>query len=85
MPYDYWLHQQTRKFSRRSTFYAQIQGTREEWAMVFVFGAIVNVVTGLIFLVFGSAEIQPWAVERSKVHQLKVKDLKEKKPIDEKL
>ncbi|KAI6179168.1 MFS domain-containing protein [Aphelenchoides besseyi] len=55
-------------------------GTRHEYANVFYSAAIVNVVAGLVFLVFGSAEMQPWALEttepKSNVPQLASKSKK---------
>ncbi|KAI6216770.1 MFS domain-containing protein [Aphelenchoides besseyi] len=38
-------------------------GTRHEYANVFYSAAIVNVIAGCVFLIFGSAEMQPWALE----------------------
>ncbi|KAI6171261.1 MFS domain-containing protein [Aphelenchoides bicaudatus] len=56
-------------------------GTRQEWSHVFFCGAAVNIITGLIFLIFGSAKLQPWAVEqesKSKVYQLDGNDITKK-------
>lgn len=62
-------------------------------------GAFVNIVTGVVFLIFGSADLQPyvcvvdffeflsynrWAVEESKVCQLSENDLKKRNGVDEK-
>uniref|UniRef100_A0A914QQS7 Uncharacterized protein n=1 Tax=Panagrolaimus davidi TaxID=227884 RepID=A0A914QQS7_9BILA len=36
-------------------------GTEEEWARIWYIAAFCNVVVGIAYIIFGSAEIQPWA------------------------
>uniref|UniRef100_A0A915DR40 Major facilitator superfamily (MFS) profile domain-containing protein n=1 Tax=Ditylenchus dipsaci TaxID=166011 RepID=A0A915DR40_9BILA len=37
------------------------KGTRAEWSLIFFIAAGVNIICGLLFLVYGTAEVQPWA------------------------
>uniref|UniRef100_A0A0N4Z7B2 MFS domain-containing protein n=1 Tax=Parastrongyloides trichosuri TaxID=131310 RepID=A0A0N4Z7B2_PARTI len=39
-------------------------GTQEEWSRMYVAIACVNILSGIIFLIFGSADIQEWATSR---------------------
>eukprot|EP00092_Neocalanus_flemingeri_P024646 GFUD01026731.1.p1 GENE.GFUD01026731.1~~GFUD01026731.1.p1 ORF type:complete len:504 (+),score=120.85 GFUD01026731.1:68-1579(+) len=38
-------------------------GSLEEWYQVFLLAGVVNVVGGLVYLLFGKCDLQPWAVE----------------------
>uniref|UniRef100_F1L1U7 Transporter n=1 Tax=Ascaris suum TaxID=6253 RepID=F1L1U7_ASCSU len=37
------------------------KGTQQEWALIFLVAGLLNVLAGIVFLLFGSAEEQPWA------------------------
>uniref|UniRef100_A0A0N5BKE4 MFS domain-containing protein n=1 Tax=Strongyloides papillosus TaxID=174720 RepID=A0A0N5BKE4_STREA len=39
-------------------------GTPEEWSRMFMAVAIINIVAGVVFLLFGSADVQDWAESR---------------------
>jgi hypothetical protein len=41
------------------TFY--LQGTQKEWQRVFVIGAAIYIFGWLSFIIFSSADVQPWA------------------------
>uniref|UniRef100_A0A914D6W8 Major facilitator superfamily (MFS) profile domain-containing protein n=1 Tax=Acrobeloides nanus TaxID=290746 RepID=A0A914D6W8_9BILA len=38
-----------------------VTGTRKEWALVFFMASVLNIIAGIVFLIFGSAEVQSWA------------------------
>ena len=40
-----------------------VQQTQEEWRWVFFLAALIFVLGFVFFLIFGSGEIEPWAVE----------------------
>ncbi|CAG5131112.1 unnamed protein product [Candidula unifasciata] len=44
------------------------QGLYEEWRVVWIITALAHVMASVIFLVFGSASIQPWAVASKEKH-----------------
>lgn len=63
-----------------------LQGSQEEWRIVFLFMAVVLATTGAIFAIFGSGEVQPWAVppvelnqDQAVVSQHAVNDMKQRK------
>ncbi|TKR72320.1 hypothetical protein L596_019789 [Steinernema carpocapsae] len=39
-------------------------GSKAEWAIIFIFIAAVNVLSGIFFAIFGSAEVQEWAMPK---------------------
>ena len=41
-----------------------VQQTQEEWRWVFFLAALIFVLGFIFFLIFGSGEIEPWAVEQ---------------------
>jgi hypothetical protein len=41
--------------------YNLLQGSQEEWIAVFAIVAVLNVVGAVIFCLFGSGDVQPWA------------------------
>jgi len=41
-----------------------LQQTIEAWRMVFYLGAAVYVLGTIIYLIFGSGEVQPWALPK---------------------
>jgi len=51
-----------------------LQRTRESWQIVFFIAAAVYAVGGIIFLVFSSGTIQPWAIGKAKSMELVVND-----------
>ncbi|KAE9549577.1 hypothetical protein FO519_007219, partial [Halicephalobus sp. NKZ332] len=46
--------------------YINKHGTLEEWRTIWLFAAAVNVIVGIIYTLFSSAEIQPWAKQPEK-------------------
>lgn len=36
------------------------QDTIEEWSIIFIIAAVAYIVPALIFIVFGSGDVQPW-------------------------
>lgn len=36
-------------------------GTPEEWSRMYIAIAIINIIAGIVFLIFGSADVQEWA------------------------
>jgi len=46
--------------------YLTQNGTKEEWLLVFYVGAGVSGAGSLVYLLFGSAELQPWAAIKPK-------------------
>jgi len=42
-----------------------LQQTIEAWRMVFYLGAAIYVLGTVIYCIFGSGEVQPWAIEKS--------------------
>lgn len=52
--------------------------SREEWLRVFYLCGGINAFGGLIYLLFGSSKLQPWAVPKPRV-------AKENKAVEEKL
>lgn len=42
--------------------YMTPNGSREEWLLVFYISAGINAFGGIFYLLFGSAELQPWAM-----------------------
>lgn len=46
-----------------------MQSTIDEWSSIFLIGGLVYVGTAIIFIIFGSVEIQKWNTPKKKVDE----------------
>ena len=46
-----------------------LQGTLSEWYQVFLLAGMVNVLGGLVYLLAGKCDLQPWAVETEEMEE----------------
>lgn len=45
---------------------SSFQGSYEEWRIVWIVMAVVYLIAGTVFIIFGNASLQPWAVPKAK-------------------
>ena len=54
------------------SYFTSLQKTREEWLSVFFIAASIYVFGCLVYIIFGSAELEPWAKEKQKTKEASV-------------